>query len=260
MDEVADKPLCEFPKDRPLTLADLLAVGDCRIEAPKGGLTFSAQSEIRDKHGHKLDGDRDPHGVNGCDHRDTPEWKAEHPRGKPKEKKESHMSESIQKPAEAPHAEQPAPAPAPATTETVGVDAAVAQVKSLVPADASPALMIGGAAVLAVIGGALKFGPSFMKSRAEAAERQHELELKKLELEENRGQKDDEGHQKCGVERAALEARVSAIESKIDAVGRKVEKAVSSVPQFDEDFNPEAIEKRLVKLEKAAKKPAPKKR
>lgn len=149
--------------------------------------------------------------------------------------------------------------------ETVSVDAAVSQVKSLVPHDASPALMIGGAALLAVVGAAIKLGPGMLKARAEARERDHEARMKELELreKESKSDKKEDDHGSCGAERAALSARVSGVEAKVDGVtkqldevGRKVEKAVSSVPQFGEDFDPESIEDRLAKLEKAAKKAA----
>ena len=152
----------------------------------------------------------------------------------------------------------------PETTESIGVDAAVSQVKALVPHDTSPALLLGGAALLAVVGAAIKLGPGVIKARAEARERDHEARMKELELREKESKSDDHGS--CGAERAALSAKVTAVEAKVegmtkqlDEVGRKVEKAVSSVPQFDEDFDPAALEKRLTKLEKA-QKAAPKKR
>lgn len=219
-----------------------------------------APSEIRDKHGHKLDGDHDPRGHGGCDHRDTPEWKAEHPKQKinrPAEPMKIDPQPQEQPMAE--HVEQAAPAPV--TTETIGVDAAVTQVKALVPggADASPALLIGGAAVLAVVGAAIKLGPGMLKARAEAKEREHELNMKRLEREEDRSKGQEDQHQKCSAARGALELRVSGLEKRLDEVASETKKAVSSVPQFDEDFDPAALEKRLAKLEKA-QKAAPKKR
>ena len=226
-------------------------MGDCRL--PPGESTINTPSEIIDEHGHKLEGDHDPRGHGGCDHRDTPEWKAEHPK-----KKINRPAEPMKidpQPQEQPmseHAEQAAPA----TTETIGVDAAVSQVKSLVPADTSPALLIGGAAVLAVIGAAIKLGPGMLKARAERAEREHELQMKRMEREEQRS---EDEHSKCSAARGALELRVTGIEKRLDEVAIESKKAVSSVPQFDEDFDPAALEKRLAKLEKAHKA-APKKR
>jgi hypothetical protein len=64
-------------------------------------LTFS--SEVLDKHGHVLEeGDNDPKAKNGCDHRDTPEWKAEHAKKAPKkivEVKKMPQAEVVQPPA-----------------------------------------------------------------------------------------------------------------------------------------------------------------
>lgn len=214
--------------------------------------SFAASTEIRDKHGHPLDGDYDPHGANGCDHRDSPEWKAEHPA--PPRRKEAPAAAPPKIDPEitmADHVEVKE-APAPQTAETVGVDQAVAQVKSLVPQDASPALMIGGAALLAVVGGALKFGPSVLKARAEARERDHELQMKKLELEEQKSEKSDDEHSKCSAARGALELRVAGVEKQISEVAAKAEKAVSSTASFDMDGF-ESIEERLARLEKAAK-------
>jgi hypothetical protein len=218
-------------------------------------MTIDVPSEIHDKHGHPLDGDHDPRGHGGCDHRDTPEWKAENQ--KQKINRPAEPMKIDPQPQEQPmseHAEQAAPAPV--TTETIGVDAAVTQVKSLVPADTSPALLIGGAAVLAVIGAAIKLGPGMLKARAERAEREHELQMKRMEREEQRS---EDEHSKCSAARGALELRISGLEKRLDEVAAEAKNAVSSVPQFDEDFNPAALEKRLAKLEKA-QKAAPKKR
>lgn len=244
---------------------DLTAIIGCDFVVPEdGGLCFSSRARIYDKHGHELDGDFDPQGHGGCDHRDTPEWQAEHPTPPrrpvvipaPRDagQEEPPMAEAVV---------QPEPQ---TTTESIGVDAAVTQVKSLVPADTSPALLIGGAAVLAIIGAAIKLGPGLLKARAEARERDHEARMKELELREKESEKKQDDHGSCASERATLSAKVAGVEAKVDGmtkrldeVGRKVEKAVSSVPQFDEDFDPAALEKRLAKLEKA-QKAAPKKR
>lgn len=155
---------------------------------------------------------------------------------------------------------------APKTTESIGVDAAVSQVKSLVPADTSPALLLGGAALLAVIGAAIKLGPGLLKARAESKEREHELELKRLELEEKKSQdRSEDDHKACSAARGALELRVVGVEKRLDEVAAETRKAVASAPSFGENFDPEAIEDRLARLEKAAKsnkaaKPAARKR
>ena len=246
----------------------LTAIVGCDLVVPDdGGFCFAAGQAIKDKHGHELDGDFDPQGHGGCDHRGTPEWKAEHPM--PPRRPVVTPVQRDAGPEEKPMSEivaAPVEPQIPVTTETIGVDAAVSQVKSLVPHDTAPALLIGGAAVLAVIGAAIKLGPGLLKARAEARERDHEARMKELEIKERESEKKENDHGSCATERATLSAKVTAVEVKVDgmmkqldAVGRKVEKAVSSVPQFDEEFDPETINKRLAKLEKA-QKAAPKKR
>lgn len=239
-------------------------INDCEIPAYVRG--FVTQQTIRDKHGHTLDGDFDPRGQGGCDHRDTPEWKAEHPLPQKRAPaKESPMpAEIAHAPTSAPtetsteivmyasnEATSATPAPAPATTTaTVGVDSAVTQMKALLPAGADPALMVGGAVTLAVVGAAIKFGPSVLKARAERAEREHEEKMRRLEIEEKKAEKQDEQHQQCSASRMALEAKVASLESKLEALPK-------SGSSFDlGDFDPEELEDRLKKLEKALK-PAP---
>lgn len=155
------------------------------------------------------------------------------------------------------------PPPAPQSTATVSVDTAIAQVKSLAPEGASAGLLIGGAAVLAVIGAGIKFGPQMLKSRAEAAEREHEREMKRLELEEKKSQQSDDQHGKCSVERAALEAKVASLESSLSDTASKLSKVEEAAKAAGEkaapmgDFDADELEERLAKLEKALK-PAPK--
>jgi hypothetical protein len=272
MGDVDNRPPCKLPTDRPLTFADLLSIpADCRIDLPEG-TSFAGSTEVRDKHGHVLEGDFDPRGHGGCDHRDTPEWRAEHPPIRRAAVKQAEWDAGTPD-AGAPEEELPmseaahneAPAAAPVTTESIGVDAAVAQVKTLVPADTSPALLIGGAAMLAVIGAAIKLGPGLLKARAEARERDHELQMKKIELEERKSEKSEDQHQQCSAARGALELRVSGVEKRLDEVAAEAKKAVASGPSFGGNFDPESIEDRLARLEKAAKaqkaaKPAARKR
>lgn len=225
-----------------------------------GGLCFTMPTQIVDKHGHPLDGDYDPKGDNGCDHRDTPEWKAEHMRHKhthdgtvsvtppPGDGETTTTADAPVLLAGSGLPAMPNVAPGePATTATVGVDQAITQVKSLVPggADASPALMIGGAATLAVVGAAIKFGPQVLKSR-------HEARMKELELKQEQQQKEDDSHAKCGVERAALEAKVVALESKLSAIESKSsEEGGLNLGDFDlDDFK-----QRLEKIEKMVAPP-----
>lgn len=278
------RPVCNLPplpEGQCYPLRAIAAAKDCRLPL-KEGFCFAADQRVYDKHGHELDGDFDPAGHHGCNHRATPEWKAEHPRKHVKKEKKV-MSEH----KEAPHEEAP-PAPAlavpamPAVPKpeelvaTVGVDQAITQVKGLVPAGASPSLMIGGAALFAILGAAVKFGPGLLKARAESLAKEkelaHEEKMKQLELEEKKVEKQDEQHGQCNAARMALEARVAASEQKSSALEAKLaeveakaaaaekaaaEKPASEMPELD--FDPEAFEARIKKLE-AALKPAPKKR
>lgn len=292
MDPVIDqRDECNIPQTAgclPLDFLLKLPAG-CRIPANRQ-LCFGSPVTIEDRHGHDLDGDYDPLGHKGCQHKDTPEWKQAHR----KSKKETPMSEQKTEnpvasaaltatPVPETLAVAVTPAPPPAvtqTTATVGVDAAVNQIKALLPAgtDASPGLLIGGAAGLAVVGAAVKMGPGLLKARAERLanekERAHELEMEKLKLEEKRvknqksekqSEKSDDQHGQCTAARLALEVRVAAAEQKSAAlearlieVAARAEKAVSSAPSMDlGDFDPEDLEDRLKKLEKALKPAAP---
>lgn len=146
-----------------------------------------------------------------------------------------------------------------AGVESVGVDAAIAQVKSLVPADTSPGLLIGGAALLAVLGAAFKFGPGVLKARTERAQQAHELELEKLRLDREKSEKQDDHHKACSVERAALEAKVAALTARIEDLSAKAEKAGAAALNLG-DIDPEALEDRLAALEKKLKPAKPRTR
>jgi hypothetical protein len=184
---------------------------------------------------------------------------------------------------EAPHEEAAAlPIPAmPAVpkpeelTATVGVDQAITQVKGLVPAGASPSLMIGGAALFALLGAAVKFGPGLLKARAESIAKEkelaHEEKMKQLELEEKKVQKQDEQHGQCNAARMALEARVVAAEQKasafeaklaeVEAKAAEAAKAAAEKPAMPEvEFDAEELESRLKKLEAAMKPPKSKRK
>jgi hypothetical protein len=241
------RPPCKLTSDMRdangcLPLSVFSALGDCRVELPEGEvLCFSTAMHMQDKHGHVVDGDHDPEGKNGCNHHETKEWKAEHHGHKVK-----HMEE--QKPAETVATETvsmtPPPAPA-VTTSTVSVDAAVAQTKELLGKDAGPGILIAGAAALAVVGAAIKIVPNYLKGK-------QELENKRIEVEQARSEKQDDNHQKCSAERMMLESKVAALQSKLDIVEAKAEKAGSASLNMD-GFDPEELEERLAKIEKALK-------
>ena len=217
----------------------MFALKGCQLRSDAGALCFAAAEIVVDKHGHELDGDLDPLGAYGCDHRDTPEWQAEHAALGMKGDDMATRSESS---AEV-HND---PALVPPTVASVGsVDQAIGQVKSLAGADAGPGLLIAGAAVLAVVGAAIKIVPSWLKGK-------QELEEKRLEIESQKAQQQDDQHGKCSAERAMLEAKVAALQSKLDVIEAKAEKAGAASMSLD-GFDPDALEERLAKLEKATK-------
>lgn len=235
------------------------ALDSCAIGPLDGGLCFTMQQQVRDKHNHVLDGDYDPKGMNGCDHQDTEEWKAEHMGHKHKHHDEAPVENTTSVTPPPAEGETTTTAAAPVllagsglpampdaseATASVSVDSAVAQVKSLAPEGGSPALMIGGAAVLAVVGGAIKFGPQVLKSR-------HEARMKELELKQEQQSKEDDKHQACAVERASLEAKVVALESKI--AGLESKKSDEGFEFGDIDFGD--LKDRLEKLEKKVAPP-----
>ena len=132
-----------------------------------------------------------------------------------------------------------------ATTATVGVpDNAIAEVKSLVPADGHANMITVALAVVGVAGGgaAIKLYQSMSKNK-------HDEAMKKLEIEQQRSEKQDDQHQACNASRAALEAKVVALTAKVEELASK-----SSGSSFDlGEFDPEEIEERLKKIEESLK-------
>jgi hypothetical protein len=109
-----------------------------------------------------------------------------------------------------------------------------------------------------------------MKARAERLaqekEQAHEEKMKQLEIEQQKAdqQKQDDSHGKCSVERAMLEAKVAAqaaqlvsLTEKLAEIAAKAEKiaATPPPPPPELDFDIEALEERLAKIEKALPKP-----
>ena len=127
---------------------------------------------------------------------------------------------------------------------SVGVDSAIEQVKSLAPEGAGAGVMIAGAAVLAVIGAAIKLGPKMLEANAAKAEKAHELEIEKLKLEREKSEKGDDQHKQCNAARVALESKLSVLEAKLNDVQSKSESSLSL-----DGFDPEDLEKRLKKIE-----------
>jgi hypothetical protein len=162
-------------------------------------------------------------------------------------------------PVETEHRPEPEPTPNATTitmppvvgqmTASVGVpENAIAEVKSLVPADGNASMITVALAFVGVAGGgaAIKLYQNMVKSK-------HDQKMKELEIEEKRADKQDDKHQACAAERVALEAKVAALGAKLEEVAAKQSSTGSS---FDlGDFDPEELEERLKKIE-AALKPA----
>lgn len=127
---------------------------------------------------------------------------------------------------------------------SVGVaDNALEQMKSLVP-DGQQA---GGMTVLLALVGVAGGGAAFKLYR-DFAKNKHEQAMKMLEIEQQRADKSDEQHKSCAVERASIEARVTALQSRLEEIAAKAEKAISSSSSLPlADF--EEIEQRVANLE-----------
>jgi hypothetical protein len=139
-------------------------------------------------------------------------------------------------------------------TASAGVpENAIAEVKSLVPAGGDASMITVALAVVGVAGGgaAIKLYQNMVKSK-------HDQKMKELEIEEKRADKQDDKHQACASERLALEAKIASLTMKIDELAAKQTSTGSS---FDlGDFDPEALEERLKKIEIALKPAKGKKR
>jgi hypothetical protein len=258
--------------ERGMVPFDLVArdAGTCTWPPDARGFVLSAQTV--DKHGHLLDGDNDPKGRNGCDHRDTPEWRAEH------RHKEKHMSDAL--PAlQAPVALPPASPTAPATTATVGVPP-MPSASDLAGIASGAGGGLAGVAVAAIAvlggGGAIwKFLQNRTKLDAEKSEQSHQQRMKELELQADNQKRDDEKHQQCSASRVALEAKLAAAEQRLAASEQSVSAMVSRLSEAeakvarvseastklaaklgedDVDEKLSTFSKRITKLESALKK------
>lgn len=130
---------------------------------------------------------------------------------------------------------------APVTVPTVGVPDGMPSIQSLVPAGQQASGMTVLLALVGAVGcgAAFKVYQSVVKNKADAQAQQHELEMEKLR------QNKDDSHQKCSVERAALESKIFSLEQRLEAMSKKNEQASIDLDGFD----PESIEKRLKKIE-----------
>jgi len=210
------KPVCDV---RPgATFAEFLAAGreDCVYDfGDAGAVTFNVMAE-----------------------EDTPMKKHKTPEPEP-------TQEPVQPPAPITATMPPVMG---VTTASVGVaDNAISEVKSLIPASGDASMVTVALAVVGVAGGgaAWKFYQSHSKNK-------HEEAMKRLEIEEQRSQKQDDQHQACNASRMALEAKVATLTAKVEEMSSK-----SSGSSFDlGEFDPEEIEERLKKLEESLKQKA----
>lgn len=242
--------VCSWPLDKEGLAPVHSIVPEEGCTPPKGFKGFILGMQVQDEYGHKVDGDWDPKGHNGCKHTHTREWKAAHREVHHKEKIMADSVEVAPSPVLIPEAAAPAPAP---TVASVGAPDLLGQVQQLIPKDGNATAVTAVLAALVVVGGLLyKLGPNLLKAR-------NEREMKKLEIEEKKLEQQNEQHQACTAARVALEARVASVEGKVEGLVAKVEQ--TSISFGGGDFNPEEIVERLDVLEaKAAKKAAPKKK
>ena len=217
----------------------LQADGDCALVL---------SSSILDKHGHLLDGDHDPKAKDGCDHRDTPEWKAEHR----KTGRETRMPE---------HKEDQAVV---AQAQPTGIKAEVGvpsfDLSKVIPADGAISPLAATLGALAIGAGvALKVVPSWLKSQAEMATKRLELKAKRMELE-HQSKRDEKGgdcasrHAAALAALSAIEERLGSLEAKADGLAHEIEsvKHSASSLSFDGDDGDidrlEALEKKIAAL------------
>lgn len=254
------KPTCQFPPETvdstgcvPFEAFARAAQLDCELPA---GLCFTFEQVVKDKHGHTLDGDFDPKGHAGCDHRDTPEWQAEHPIKEKKMSKKQHEEPKH----EAPKHEEAAPVAAmqevaadklKAVTEQPAAQTAAAELSGIIGQDITGMQVV--MALVAVGGGGAAWKFYRQRSKEKHEERMAELDAHKPEKKESK-KKDDHGS--CAAARVALEARVAAAEAKsasLEAKLAEMEKKSAKSVEFD-GFDPEDAEERIERLEKALKK------
>jgi len=222
-------------------LQAVVDAGPCR--APAGWRGFALHSAPLDKHGHELDGDFDPKGAGGCDHQDTPEWKAEH-RGRKAAKMEPKETESVKTPA-APVAQMP-------VTATVGAPEVPFDPAKFLPAGNQSGSVAVILAVLAVVGGGAGW-----KFWNKLSQQKHDQRMKELELQADGQRKNEEREQKCEGRHLEATMKLGALEARMARAEEAATKASSSLPALDVDELDEkfaTLSKRVTKIETAVKK------
>jgi len=207
-----------------------------------GSCTLTLGEKIVDKHGHELEGDHDPKAKNGCDHRDTPEWKKEH--------RVSQNKQQVVQPEETPDL-SPAPQE---TVATVGVPEGLPDLKAIIPADGKITGTTVAMAAVAVAGSGavLKLVKNWMDGRKE-------LEEKRLELEQQKAEEKKDDHQQCSASRIVLEQRIAELIREQAELREQIRRAADRSAMLPSNFDPEELIERIEALEGKKAKSAPKK-
>lgn len=126
--------------------------------------------------------------------------------------------------------------------------AAVADLKSAIPADANIfTVLLGGIAVLG--------GGAAWKFYSDHSKRKHEQEMAKIERQSNPGE--CKGHAAIKTEVAELSEKVDDVSERVDEASEKLEAIAKKVERTHltmGDFDAEEVEERLEKVEKVVKK------
>lgn len=199
----------------------------CPVPSNVNGFSFI--QEIVDKHGHKLDGDWDPNGKGGCNHRDTPEWKAEH-------KFDVVVKKAPKKPVEVKKMPQSEVAKPQATVASVSVPVPPVDVPKPPPVDMTGVMLVG------VLSGAISSAAmpalmNFLKSRLKKSKpKQEKKEDPVVDCKTH--------NMKCTIHQQNVKRELGSLSARI---GRVEEKEMS--PSFSFDDKMEELVKRVEKLE-----------
>ena len=126
----------------------------------------------------------------------------------------------------------------------IASETAIQEIKELIPPGTDPGMATVLLAAVGVAGGGAAW-----KFYAQHSKNKHEQAMRRLEIEAMRADSrsaEEDNHRKCVAERIALEHKIQDLETRLAASEKKHSLALSS-------FDPEALEERLEKLEKAAK-------
>jgi hypothetical protein len=126
----------------------------------------------------------------------------------------------------------------------VASETAIDDIKQLIPPGTDPGMATVLLAAVGVAGGGAAW-----KFYAQHNKNKHEQAMRRLEIEAMRADSrsaEQDNHRKCVAERVALEHKIQDLETRLDASEKKHSLALSS-------FDPDALEERLEKLEKASK-------